>query len=62
MARRDRVLRLLVLSCLLEGAIVCGIGFGFLGSGWVRGIGISIALMSLAALALLARQVATKRW
>ena len=62
MARRNRVLRALILSCLLEGAIVCGIGFGFLGSGWVSGIGIGIALLSLAGLAFLARQVATKRW
>jgi hypothetical protein len=62
MRQPDRFTRAVVLSCVLEGAILLGIFMGFAGSGWTSIAGVSLTLLALSALAVLAHRVTTGRW
>jgi hypothetical protein len=55
-------MRTLVLACLFEGMILCGITLGFMGSGAWSVVGVAVALLGLSALAVLTRLVVTGRW
>ena len=62
MPKQDRLMRTLVLACLFEGTILCGITLGFMGSGAWSVVGVAVALLGLSALAVLTRLVVTGRW